>query len=76
MLKKQFPRNCKRYRNVNTWSSLATAFNSINKEKYGFDFLKKETVSIFFTLLYFLYYFKKYIFFKIFIIICIKYIKF
>ncbi|XP_050587043.1 mitochondrial intermediate peptidase isoform X1 [Bombus affinis] len=43
VLKKQFSRNYKRHRNVNTWSSLATAFNSISKEKYGFDFLKKET---------------------------------
>ncbi|XP_003485811.1 mitochondrial intermediate peptidase [Bombus impatiens] len=43
VLRKQFSRNYKRHRNVNTWSSLATAFNSISKEKYGFDFLKKET---------------------------------
>ncbi|KAF3425321.1 hypothetical protein E2986_06228 [Frieseomelitta varia] len=43
ILRKQFSRNYKRHRNVNTWSSLATAFNSISKEKYGFDFLKKET---------------------------------
>ncbi|XP_003397437.2 mitochondrial intermediate peptidase [Bombus terrestris] len=43
VLKKQFSRNYKRHRSVNTWSSLATAFNSISKEKYGFDFLKKET---------------------------------
>lgn len=52
MLKKQFPRNYKRHRNVNTWSSLATAFNSINKEKYGFDFLRKETVSNIYFLKY------------------------
>lgn len=50
VLKKQFLRNYKRHRNVNTWSSLATAFNSISKEKYGFDFLKKETVSNFYFL--------------------------
>ncbi|XP_017758787.1 PREDICTED: mitochondrial intermediate peptidase [Eufriesea mexicana] len=43
LLKKQFYKNCKRYRNVNTWSPLATAFNSINKETYGFDFSKKKT---------------------------------
>lgn len=50
VLRKQFSRNYKRHRNVNTWSSLATAFNSISKEKYGFDFLKKETVSNFYFL--------------------------
>ena len=49
VLRKQFSRSYKKHRNVNTWSSLATAFNSINKEKYGFDFLKKETVSIYFS---------------------------
>ncbi|KAK1123068.1 hypothetical protein K0M31_008705 [Melipona bicolor] len=43
VLKKQFSRSYKRHRNVNTWSSLATAFNSISKERYGFDFFKKET---------------------------------
>lgn len=43
VLRKQFSRSYKRHRNVNTWSSLATAFNSISKERYGFDFLKKET---------------------------------
>ncbi|CAK9818935.1 Mitochondrial intermediate peptidase [Anthophora quadrimaculata] len=42
-LSKQFSRHFKKHRNVNTWSSLATTFNSISKEKYGFDFSKKET---------------------------------
>lgn len=32
------------YRHVNTWSPLATAFNSIRKIEYGLDFSKKETV--------------------------------
>lgn len=52
VLRKQFSRNYKRHRNVNTWSSLATAFNSISKERYGFDLLKKETVSIYFSKLF------------------------
>lgn len=35
----------KMYRHVNTWSPLATAFNSITKSEYGFNLSKKETVS-------------------------------
>ncbi|XP_014610164.1 PREDICTED: mitochondrial intermediate peptidase [Polistes canadensis] len=31
------------YRHVNTWSPLATAFNSIRKIEHGLDFSKKET---------------------------------
>ncbi|XP_076763104.1 mitochondrial intermediate peptidase [Xylocopa sonorina] len=43
ILRKSFSRHPKRHRNVNTWSSLATAFNSISKEQFAIDFLKKET---------------------------------
>ncbi|XP_017881239.1 mitochondrial intermediate peptidase [Ceratina calcarata] len=43
IVKKQLLRHFKNHRDVNTWSSLATAFNSVSTEKVGFDFLKKET---------------------------------
>ncbi|XP_076395514.1 mitochondrial intermediate peptidase isoform X2 [Megachile rotundata] len=42
ILKKQISTHLKKYRNVNTWSALATAFNTITKEKYKY-LLKKET---------------------------------
>lgn len=44
ILKKQIPKHFKKHRNVNTWSALATAFNTITKEKFKHH-LKKETVS-------------------------------
>lgn len=34
------------YRHVNTWSPLATAFNSVAKIEHGFSLSKKETVSL------------------------------
>lgn len=40
--KKQFIKHVK-HRGVNTWSPLATAFNSITKDKYGFELSKKES---------------------------------
>lgn len=43
IVKKQLSRHFKKRRDVNTWSALATAFNSVSTEKFGFDFLKKET---------------------------------
>ena len=43
ILKKHAVRQFKKHRSVNTWSSLATAFNSIAKEKYDFNLLGKET---------------------------------
>ena len=42
ILKKQIPKHFKKHRNVNTWSALATAFNTITKEKFKHH-LKKET---------------------------------
>ncbi|KZC13629.1 Mitochondrial intermediate peptidase [Dufourea novaeangliae] len=43
ILKKQILRHVMKHRSVNTWSPLATAFNSIAKDKYDFDLSKKET---------------------------------
>ncbi|XP_031839132.1 mitochondrial intermediate peptidase isoform X1 [Nomia melanderi] len=42
-LRKQFIRHVKTYRSVNTWSPLATAFNSITKHKHDPWFSKKES---------------------------------
>ncbi|XP_053996198.1 mitochondrial intermediate peptidase isoform X1 [Hylaeus anthracinus] len=42
ILKKQVLRHFIKHRGVNTWSPLATAFNSITKEKYEFDLSKNE----------------------------------
>ncbi|XP_076299763.1 mitochondrial intermediate peptidase [Lasioglossum baleicum] len=44
--KKQFIKHVK-HRGVNTWSPLATAFNSITKNKYGFELDSKKESGLF-----------------------------
>ncbi|XP_076621467.1 mitochondrial intermediate peptidase [Colletes latitarsis] len=43
ILKKQTLKHFKKHRSVNTWSPLATAFNSITTEKYEFNLSKNQT---------------------------------